>query len=121
MDIIEPRQMTYDERCALIEAGLDPMYCDMGDTSPAMIDHKVTKWIKENVMGNPVGPDAKIRLTARKIWELTISGDEEEEKNSLRSGDGTAKEPTSAENALASSVRPKNKKIVESVKEDAQT
>lgn len=84
------RMLTADERDALIEAGLDPVYCEVpeGPQSEAvrnrLFERRMNMWIaKEIYKLNPAEtPDFVIGQIGRDTIRLTVLGEEETTKNS---------------------------------------
>lgn len=82
-NLIKPRAMSWTEREAFIEAGLDPVFMEE-QVSPQW-ERKVIKWIIETIY---VGQDfsklsfPQCRSLAFKTYELTVRTEEEELKNS---------------------------------------
>lgn len=81
--LVKPRAMTWAEREAFIEAGLDPVF--MEDKVSPQWERKVIRWILENVYKGVDYSELSFpqcRRLAFKTYELTVRAEEEELKNS---------------------------------------
>lgn len=81
--IPEVRAMTWAEREAFIDAGLDPVYMEE-KVSPAW-ERKVIKWILEHIYKDLDYASLSFpqcRSIAFKTYEMTVRGEAEEIKNS---------------------------------------
>jgi len=87
---MEPRALTAVERDALIDAGLDPVYCEPVDDGKSeeirgrLFERKMVKWIAENIykIDRAITSDFEINELCRQTIRLTMLGEEAATKNS---------------------------------------
>lgn len=87
---MDARSLTPLERDQLIEAGLDPVYCEIPDDGKPEIvrnrlfERKMNKWIADNIyhLDLTTITDFEMSDLCRKTIRLTVVGEEEAVKNS---------------------------------------
>lgn len=79
----EPRAMTYDEREAFIEAGLDVMFFEDGKKTDFHWERGLVKFVREMFPGPEFGALTwpKAVKFAHEVYRLTLAREDEELKN----------------------------------------